>query len=823
MNRHFIRLLLALTLLLNPVFTAGASFEGVSASVAVDDVVAGFETSVRVTGLTPGALFHLHVVSPSGEDTILPVQANAGGVGDAVIPARLTEEAGVYRAFAVAGQKKITDEASFEVLSDRIDTQRSTITVSNALLPADGRSISTVTVTLRDMMGNPLQGHPVQLVGSRSEDRVAALKNAKETDHDGRMQFGVQTETPGEISLRAIDLLSGTMIDRAARIAAQDDRVSMGGFPDDEEPATGSQLKGQLIEGASAAGPAYDVVDHFEVKVSTPTTKVRDVIPNFQITAVDANGKTVESYSGKVHIETPGDPTSTLPGLGPGAGEATMSPKTRGSLSIPWAVSFNKAGEQVIIVKDETGTITGQTTVLVTGTTEIAANRRIKLDNLKDGDTVGSRDLLISGKGPALANIRVWAEEGSVPLEDVTSKESDAEGETEDDGSFIVNVMLPAGDDVIVELQDQSGQYDSGPLRLHVDTRGPKMQVRFEPEEPSEGDDVTLTVVSEPGLSDVVIEIRDQEISLTDVGPDSSGDTQYQALFQAPSRGDAEYVVSARDAADNITDAKGTLVISGPSIPQVQNVVAQPLAGGIQLAWDEIPDDTITGYRIETKSPILDKTLTLDTPEATDGAAIMGLKAGNDYYITVRALREDEEGARSAMLTSRTLGMEVTVTPQEGGLLVQWTFPDSTPLSSFVLEYGSFEAEYSEERTLEGGMRVFTIKDLLAQPYLIRLTPVASTGEILSDLTVFTQGTPMLNVAFHASADDLQLDPSTIAPDNGLHASAPKTPGSGLPGLSWKLILALTAIPAGIYWYRRRKMMLQSKAFITQMERRYHS
>jgi len=845
MPRNLLRVVVVLSLFLHPILAGAASPSvelGTRAQLTVDDVVAGFETIVRVTGLLPGATVELHVVSPSGEDTVIPVQADIEGIAEGVVPARLTEESGTYRAFALDGRRKISTETSFEVLSDRIDTQQSTITVSDALLPTDGQTAVTVTVTLRDTRGNPLPGRPVQLVGSRAEDRITPLRASRESDRDGRVQFAVHTWTPGEIALRAIDLLSGTMLNQVGRIAAG----SIGGFVN-ERPAesafwnetrlpvatryAGSQFRGQLIESVATEPPAYgtsiatgmasdrayDVVDHFEVTVSTPTVKVRDVIPNFKITAVDARGKTVESYTGRVRIDTPGDPHATRPGLAADHGEATIPPKARGDLSIPWSLSFSRAGEQLIVVTDETGTMRGQTTVSVTDSAEIDENRRIRLENLHDGDTVNSRNILLQGKGPALANLHVWTAVGStLPEEIMSGRSPDAIGETEQNGTFLMSIVLPEATEVVLEIRDQNGQYDSGLIRLRIDTDGPQLQVRFDPEQPHEGDDVTLTVTSEPGLSDVTLAIRDQTITLTDIGGSDEG-TRYQALFPAPARGDAEYVISGRDPAGNVADVRGQLAISGPSIPQVQNVDAQPLAGGIQLQWDEIPDPTITGYRIETKSPAMADAITLDTPKPTDGAAIMGLKAGTDYYLSVRALRGGEEGPRSALITSRTLGMEVAVTPQEGGFLLQWTFPDTTPLSAFVLEYGSTEAEYSEVRMLDGGMRVYTVKDLLPQPYLIRLTPIATTGDILHDLAVTTQGTPLLAVAFQ---DELLR---AVAPDNALHAGAGETPGSGLPGLPWQFVLGLTAIPAGWYWYRRHKGMRQMKAFLRGMERRYYS
>jgi hypothetical protein len=341
-------------------------------------------------------------------------------------------------------------------------------------------------------------------------------------------------------------------------------------------------------------------------------------------------------------------------------------------------------------------------------------------------------------------------------------------------------------------MQDDTAQYDSGVLHLRVDLQGPKVKMVFDPAQPQEGSDVTLSVTTEAGLQSVTLRLGEQNLTLTEGQPGN-----YQVLFQAPTRGTLDFTLTAVDAANNATDVTGKLTVTGPTIPAVQNVRAQPLAGGIFLEWDEMQDPTITGYQIEAKSPGQDTPIKLNTGEPVGSAEVRGLKSGIDYYVTVRALRGTETGAPSTAISARTLGIEMTVTPQEGGLLLQWTFPDTTPLATFTLEYGTVEGEYSETRTLDGAMRAYALGDLLAQPYLIRLTPVAVTGKILTELTVETQGTPLKSTGFHASAGEFPGSTDTVAPGNGLHSGAPSVPGSGLPGIPLRIVLGLTVFGAG--------------------------
>lgn len=822
MRRHFLRVALALTLLASPMGTSGAG--NVPAldepRVTVDDVVAGFETTVRYSG-APRETVDLHVVSPAGEDTVVPVTTDGAGMAVTTIPPALLTDVGLYRAFAVSGQRKLTADATFEVLSDRVDPRWSRLSVDRPVLASDGRSSVTVTVMLLDARGNPLPGRPVRLVGSRAEDRITPLAGTEETDREGRSAFAVQTQTPGEIALRAMDLLSGTMLEQVAHVSARQN-TAVGGFEprsfvNDVTPAArAAPLRAQLGESGIPATP--DVLDHFGITVSTPAVNVGDVIPLVSVTALDRKNTPVESFTGEVTISA-SDPNATLPI------NRTLSftGNRRGTYDIHWLISFKKAGAQTLVVTDASGTVRGEATVTVGGTRTIAENRRIRMETPQDGDTVNAGEILLKGKGPALRNLNVWIADGAAATDTLTDNENNvtARGETDAAGAFSFTARLPAGvDAAILQIRDDAAEYDSGVLHLTIDANGPKLDYTFTPDRPHEGDDVTLDVNSEPGLPEVTLRIREQDISLTESDPGT-----YQVLFAAPAAGAVGYTLTARDSIGNVTDVRGTLTVKGPILPQVQNVRADPLAGGIQLSWDMIPDDTITGYRIDVGTSPGRTDFFLDTPEPTSSAAVMGrsLKAGIDYFLTVSALRGQDPGPKSATVAARTLGMELTAIPGEGNLLLQWTFPDTTPLSSFLLAYGSPEGEYSEERTLDGGMRAYTLGDLLAQPYLLRLTPVTTTGEILHELTVTTEATPLRATAFRPSGDSVRVNPDDRAPGNALHASAPATPGSGLPGLSWKLILALTAIPAVWYWHRRRKAVREAQAFLAIVQRKYHS
>jgi hypothetical protein len=173
------------------------------------------------------------------------------------------------------------------------------------------------------------------------------------------------------------------------------------------------------------------------VETSVPSVKVKDVLPLVTIRAVDRDGNVVENFTGIVRIVAPTDASATLPGLFTDHGEVTFAGKNRGVVSIPWSVSFSRAGAQRLVVSDASGAVQGETTVTVTGSAPVGESNRIQMESPKDGDTVSGGEMLVKGKGPALANLRVWIADASTPVETLTNGVPAGSGETEADASAI--------------------------------------------------------------------------------------------------------------------------------------------------------------------------------------------------------------------------------------------------------------------------------------------------------------------------------------------------------------------------------------------------
>lgn len=784
-------------------------------SISADDTVAGFGSQVTVSGLSADETLSLHLLGPDGTESTLGSASGTAGTTIA-IPANSIPTPGMYRVIALRNSA-IVASSTFEVVANRVDENQSTVVASRTSMTADGADTVVVTVTVRDTEGNPLSGRLVQLIGSRAGDRITPLTGTRETDSQGTMQFGIQTGTPGDIVLRAMDMLTGTVLSGVAQISAQSANKP-------------SPLGGQLTQTAAAApAKTYDVLSGFEVTPKETAVKVGDALSLVTIRAVDANGNTVENFTGKVIIQTPDDPSSSLPGLFEDStteavsakdrqGSLTFTGKNRGVFPIAWTVSFSTPGPQKIIVSDESGVARGEATVNVTGNAAIPDNRRIKIVSPKQGDVIGGASVTVEGTGPALHNLRLWADNASVDPAAITKDPPVATGETDANGKFSMDVALPAGAaDVVMQMQDESGLYDSGVVRFKVDTTGPKLDLTIDPRAPTEGESVTFTVVSEPGIKDMTLHVEDRDVTLTETTPGT-----YTVMIPTPARSAPGFTLSATDAAGNVSTAEGVLSISGPQLPQVQNLKAEAVAGGVNLTWDPVPDDKINAYRIEVGKTAERADLTLDTTDASGAGSVMGLTAGTDYFFAVRAISGGDVGPRSAVVSSRTLGMEVTVTPQDSGLMLQWTFPDATPLQSFELAYGFAADQLNEKVTLDSDMRIYTLHDLLPQTYVLKVTPIAVNGQRMDDLAVMTSGTP-LSGAFHPSAgiDTPFNNTDSTAPSNQLHESSPEVTHVGLPTVAfWTVVLAASAGVIALVRRRQRKTMALQD-FLVNASRRY--
>ena len=805
MRNTFARFCIAAALVLAfPASTLGAI------EVTVDDTVAGLGATAYIPDLPTGAEAQAVFRLPGGGERSSRVERGSDGVARADLPATDSTKAGAYTVDILAGAATL-GSANFDVVPDSVDAANSDVRVDRASIDTDGADAATVTVTLRDRYGNVLPGRPVTLVASRKSDQVEPIE--PQTDASGAQRFYVYTDVPGHLSLRAIDLLSGVVVESTAEIDAGNPRA-IGGTYDYYAPAaapayapyaapypvytpavdtrtfyTDARRPPSYASFLGQVTGTFDVISGFEVKAPAELP-IGEEAPKVTLRAVDRSGKTVESYLGTVVFSST-DPEAILPNFG----EYTFKERDLGQKEFPLVLRFESPGPQTVRIQDKVDpSIYGEVTVNVAGGGGSSVGGVIIITSHKDGDVVSTTDITLKGTGPEYTNLTVM---GGV---------ADVQTDTDGIGNFTANIRLsPSQKDFTIRVRDDQGNFDSGPLRLVLDTDPPELgAITFDPAEPEEGESVLVRVETDAGLPKVVFLLddaaADRPTATLAANPDDA--RIYQAFFPAPAPGEHRATIIATDASGNAREVRAMFTVKNRGLPIVEGLSAQARTNAVALQWDPVPEQ-VTGYRVYVGEQEGTFDYSLDTGRPVTKATVAGLRPGTTYYFAVTALRDEMESMeKSRVIDVQTPGLTLRLREGDTALRLEWEFPDDIELSGFALEYYvEGDEDVRDERLLEGGARSYTLRDLFnGYPYVVRLTPISITGNTLDDLSAEIIGTP------NGPVTGFRAGPSDPVPFNPAAAVLPRVPEHSQEGLPSLIVVgALGAATLFVLHRSRRK------------------
>lgn len=796
-----------------------------AAAVMIDvesPTIAGLGTQITVRGLAPSQAAHISVQPPSdpasgeaSEAILLPIEGSAQGEARQELRGEEMQRAGSYAVRIEADGRTIAGPKTFEVLPDSVDIRRSTIQALRRTITPDGRDTVDLVVQLSDRYLNPLPGRPVTLISSRTNDDIVAL--AQQTDRNGELRFLVSTEKPGDISLRALDLLSGNVLTEVAIVRAGspavggDHRSIVYPYPPPTEPlrTAGTSRESSAFKPRFyyAQVAPFDVIDGFEI-TAPEILPAGEEAPRIIVRAVDRQGRTVEDYMGTV-VFSATDPGASLPNFG----RYTFRERDLGQKEFPLVLKFERGGPQTFRVEDlNDPSIAGDVTITVEGSSMHSANP-IVVTSHTSGDAVNTTNITIEGKGPKFANLIVMGGQVDVP------------GATDKDGNFSIPVQLNQSKrEFTIRVRDDAGRNDSGPIDLILDTEDPLIgTITFSPERPKTGERVLIVVQSEPSLTSVTMRLRPGAETIP-LAENSSSSGSYQAFFPAPEEGAYQPVITAEDRAGNTTDVRTTFTVGIATLPTVQNVRGEARMGAAALAWDPI-SETVEQYRVYVGERPDNFLYTLDTGRPTTKATVAGLTPGRTYFFAVTAVQGRKESAeKSDVLQLEIPGLVLKVTEGEQKLLLEWV-PPKVPLTSYTLEYGVEAGMYTEKRVIaakksdNGQPQAHTLGDLLnGVTYHLRLTPTTITGDALLDLAATGRGTPHGGAGFTAAPNDpIPFDPAKVALKH-----TPTTTSSGLFSSLWFTVAILTLGFCAYQWHRRR-LIRQTLSFLASIQSHHGS
>ncbi|MDD4319454.1 MAG: Ig-like domain-containing protein [Candidatus Peribacteraceae bacterium] len=778
-------------------------------SVRVDDSIAGLGLETQAMGFMAHEKIDLVVIPPSGAYAVFPLTTDPKGSVRFHVPGTVAEAAGTYRIFAGQNGMRVTGETSCVVLPDAVDAKESSMSAASAVVRADGTDTVAVTVTLRDRYGNVLAGRPVELVAGKAQ--AHAESERKETDAQGVIRFSVTADAPGTYTFRALDLLSNTLLLSLATVTATADAA--GGVARTNTYDGGGAYRAQLTGEPSVTAPG--IVSTFEITVDPKALETNEMA-SLTIRAVDRDGRTVEDYTGTVDIYSPTDPSAVIPGFSEtlDRGRVTFAPRNLGVKYLPLSVSFRKAGTQVLRIEDVTNPdlpVSGEARVTVTGN-DVTVPGGLTVTAPGPDAMVRGQSVLVEGTARPYVEILI------------TGGTAKVSGDTDGAGRFSIDVPLPPkyGEYTLL-ITDGAGGEET--LHLVRDIDPPEIvSMSFSPEKPQEGARTLFVIQSEPGLPDVKMRLGEQDLALKE---DVSKPGIYQLLFTAPTAGEYQPALLARDDAGNETRMLAPLGVTPKVLPKVQRLKAVAKNGAVDLSWDPVRSEPVEKYRVYVGEKPEEFSYTLETENGDQTAVIVsGVNAGIPYYFAVTAVKGDRESEKSETVTVRPLGIQLRVTPEIGALGLEWSLPADISLKGFLVEYGVEEGTYPEKRMIPGGdlradeKRSLLLRDLLPGiTYVVRITPLAATGDPLGEIVARGEGTPLSADGTHFAPAD---PPSLVDDVPDLPQPTPDRVETGLP--PWTIgAVAVAALALFSFFWRRRNAARATQDFLRVMETRYRA
>lgn len=758
-----------------------------AAQLTAQDTIAGLQAEIVMSGLGAGETVTVFVYPPDSDAVEQTVRTDATGRALAVVSGSDTERSGPYTVQIETLSNQL--ETVFDVLPDRLSTEISSVRALSTSIDADGTDTSLIDVTLRDRFGNPLPDRPVTLIPSRTEDIAEPLSDV--TDEDGVQRFALTTTVPGTLTVRAMDLLSGMILEESADIVA-------GGMGNSDPWST---LRAQLTTGE-------DTVDRFELIVPKAMEAGKEA-SKITVRAVDARGNTVDTYEGTVKFRS-SDKAATLPNFG----SYTFKARDLGRKEFALVLKFKTTGTQTLHVEDaDDPSISGDASITVTGSSAPQNQDTILITAPKEGQVFGSDEVKVEGTGPALINLIVQAGTRTI------------RGDTDEDGRFSITVPIDeTKEEMTIVVTDDQDRFTSAPVKIRVDASTPTADMTFTPASPETGQQTLVVVRSEAKLRSVTMALSKAGVTVGSKTPlleNVSAAGSYQAFFTAPEPGTYQPVIEATDAVGNVGRYIGSLTVQPRALPIVKGLRGEAKADSVQLQWNEVEAD-IDGYRIYVGENENDFLYKLETGTPQTRAVVRGLQPGHRYVFAVTAIKDERESSeRSNALSVDTLGLKLTVIPQDSALELQWEgLPQSLTLQSYLLEYGVVEGSYTEKRILNPEAQAYIMRDLLnGVEYALKLTPITVTAERRDDIAVTAKATPngtgFTQGPSDPIPDDLQVANNDEPLIDDMH------PGAGDEGLipvgfAGNLSLpavGLSALLIGGYLYRRHRMQ-QTKAFL---------
>ncbi len=618
------------------------------------DTIAGYTAHIYSSKTLPNKTVTFYIEKPNGNTLSIPIETDDTGVAEFDLYDYHTKKAGTYNISAQLQGGKEGKSTTFYVFPDEISPMQSEVEASSLLATANGIDKIYITVSLSDKHGNPIKGHEVEVVSSRSVDSVKRISEQQFTDDNGEIIFCTSSDKKGVSIYSFLDTTANTVLDKRLEIAYT--------LP--------SNVGGFIPTAYAAAGEVERFI--FE---DLPASITANADVGFALTAIDSEGETVPNYAGTVHFSAEGTNSvyASLPN------DYTFDVDLdSGSHNFRGAQSLNFAQEGIytIVATDlDNFTIRGETEITVgASSTQYEDDDTTNIDDSTDSlaitsptsGTYSSNELVINGKAPlAGATIQIFDNDTNVGSTEV---------EADNTFSYEPSIVVEGEHTFFVVMQDEDGTIldTSEDVTISIDTTPPKVEdIEFSPSSGIQtGDIIDIIVTSEPTVFQGAVVF---DVDIAELEQDATDPTKYIASIQAPSE-PGKYSIDVilvdelgnegayEDIATIEIDDDGKTTINGNAENEpmedenqapsdVFGVKATSSDKKVTLSWQAATDDSaIDHYTIYYGLTPANLTQQADTFDNKTTWYIPNLTNGNEYFFSIVAV--DDEGMESENMSS---------------------------------------------------------------------------------------------------------------------------------------------------------------------------
>ena len=714
------------------------------------DTIAGYSTVLSSNKIEPEVSVNFRVEKPDQGIIYLAARSNSEGYAETEIDGYHTKTSGEYFISLAQQGKPFGPKNNFTIFPADFSAQKSTIHTNHASISTE--EAFTVQVYVKDIYNNPISGHLIHLISSRSNDTLTAIGDSI-SNKQGLVSFEVMSQQSGVAIFTAMDMNISQAIEEREKVVFYNKEES---FMPPSNIFTASILAG---ESSDSKQETFGIIDSFDIEFPNEV-EINDDQNFLKIIAKDSQGKTVRSYTGTIKIAVSGDDNAILPN----EGEYTFNERDQGEKEFALAMIFTNIGEKKIKIYDFENkeinlNIYGEKAVNVIQKKEENPSNKSMSSQLVikspiHNSILTESTLSISGLAVPNTNLKLMLDEVKV---------SNISVDLEGFYSTTIN-DLEDGEHSIYILETEGERRASESISFHIDSSPPLIETIniFPEEEVYPENSYTITIYSEPKIETAKIRINGIEETLIE---SAISPGKYEGDFFAPKEAKKYNIdVMLTDEFGNEAHYKNQQelhvikkIIIKPDPPHT--LIATPGDMKIDLSWKEPQSekkiDHYVIYMGQTKNDLQEfrqsKSLSILLPN---------LENNTEYFFAVTAIdTEGEESEKSLVIQSTPVKPIQKIEPkpiepvQEIKETLHAVAAKKTPLRSiagdkkitlswdpfptaqkYKIMFGIRSHQYENSQITQDNISSYVIKDLLNNlPYYVSIIALDSNGFPISE------------------------------------------------------------------------------------------